>query len=166
MFRRGYVCNTVWGQKKRKMLCCSRFLNFWDMKTLIPSKDRIFDSFWDNFQNETTFSWPTNGTKPKITKKICSFFYPWAFFVQVYYVPHIILTSKLLFRASFANSCHFELYSCRIRSFPAILSKPEKWSFLAKKSMFFSWKSKFSVLELTDKNDWRVPNEKCIQKYF
>ena len=31
------------GKKKAQMFFCSEFLNFWDTKTLIPSKDRIFD---------------------------------------------------------------------------------------------------------------------------
>ena len=64
-----------------------------------------------------------------IKKYFCSFLYLRAFFGK-FDMFH-------LFWESYVNSCHFELYSSRIRSFPAILSKFEKWSFLAENPCFF-----------------------------
>ena len=39
----------------------------------------------------------TYDTKPKMTTKICWFFYPWDLFWQVWYVPHTIWTSNIYF---------------------------------------------------------------------
>ena len=85
-----------------------------------------------------------------MTKKIAHFLYPWAFFcASLLCSTYNIDFYKRLFRGSFTNSCHFELYSSRIRPFPAILSKFEKWLFFAQKSMLFSQKS-----EKKRQNNW------------
>ena len=138
------------------------------MKTLILSKDSPFDIVFCEifFKVRQLLVDPHMAQNQKWQKQILLIFVPPSFFLASLICSAYNIDLWHLFWASFANSCHFELYSSRIRSFPAILSKFEKWSFLAQKSMLFSRKSKFSVLGLTNKDDWRVQKEKYAQKYF
>jgi len=91
--------STVRGQKKRHMFFCSSFLNFWDMRTLILSKDRIFDIVFGGiiFKMRQLLVDPQMAQNQKWQKNFCSFLYPWAFFGRVCYVPHIIPTSNIYF---------------------------------------------------------------------
>ena len=87
------------GKKKGTMLNWSSALNFWDMTTLILSKERIgpgkFFGIILKVRQLLVVSLMAQNQNCK--KKICSFLYPRAFFWRVWYVPHIILTSNIYF---------------------------------------------------------------------
>ena len=72
------------GKKKQPMFFCSKFLNFWDTKTLILSKDRIFDIVFGgiNFKMRQLLVGTHMAQNQKWQKKICSFLYPRAFFFK------------------------------------------------------------------------------------
>ena len=68
--------------KKRHILFCSSFLNFWDMKTLILSKDRIFDGIFGetNFKMRQLLVDTHMAQNQKWQKNIFLILYPRAFF--------------------------------------------------------------------------------------
>ena len=57
------------------LLWFSQFLTYENAATL-KKYDFQYSFWWDSFQNETTFSRPTNGTKPKMTKNFAHFCTP------------------------------------------------------------------------------------------
>ena len=86
------------GKKKATMLNWSSSLNFWDMTTLILSKESIGPGkFYGIILKVRQFLVVSLMAQTKTVKKFCSFLYPRAFFWQVWYVSDIMLTSNIYF---------------------------------------------------------------------
>ena len=69
-------------KKKGQMLNCSSSFNFWDMKTLILSKDRIFDIVFGgiNFKMRQLLVYPHMAQNQKWQKNFLLIFVPPSFF--------------------------------------------------------------------------------------
>ena len=102
--------------------------------------------------------------RTKLVKNIfCSFLYPRVFFGQVWYVAHTISTSSIYFRLRLLILVILSYIAAEYNHFRPFY-RNLKNCHLAKKSMLFSWKSKFSAFGLTNKGDWRDHKHKYAQK--